>query len=283
MSGPQWPGPAGSGQQFPPPGQPYGVPPGQPYGVPPGQPYGPPGAKPSRAKWWVLAGIAVAVVVAVVAGLLLWHAKRGSKAQEQPITASARDLLLTKSDFPTLDPAGKFTVTTGNDNDDSDLTVSPSECQDVLGHDETNADTAKADLDNSDSAGVESPRGYTVRVTKAVNPLYTTEFESIIDKCGTVTLDTGKVSFDGTLQRLTVTGTRASVNAVTATFTASIQGTEARVVSQVLLGVVRGTSIEVVANESTLNGASGDISADTPDTDAVDLFNKQVDKVENAK
>ncbi|MEZ0365381.1 hypothetical protein ACAG26_17005 [Mycobacterium sp. pUA109] len=276
--GPPPPGPYG------PPAGPYGPPPG-PYGPPPG-PYGPwgypPPAPPKRRKtWWVVGGLVVVVIAAVVAAVLVFAGGSTSK----PPQASAQDLLLTQSDFPTLDPPGKFTTTSGKEDkgDDKTVTVSPSECNDMLGKDDATADTAKAELDNTDErgGGGDSRVGYTVRVTKAANPQYSSEFQSVLDKCGEVTFQGDVLTLKGTIKRLNVSGTKVPVNAAVA----SLQPDNApvpvkvKLTMQVFLAVVRGTSVEVLSNRITLK-SDGD--TDTPDQGAVSLFNKQVEKIQNA-
>lgn len=287
MTDPQWPGQPGSGPQYPqqpPPGA-YGAPqPGQPYGAPPGQFGGYPGGPPkAKGKMGLVIGlIAAAVVIAVVAGVLVWKLAGGS-SDKPPPKASAKELLVGKSDFPTLKPAGKFTVETGED-DDSDVKVSPSECQELVGKDKSSAETAKAELDNSDAvdSSEETSRDYTVRVTKESKD--DDKFEKILDKCSTLTLDTGEVSFDGTIERLDVSGTKVHAEAAHGTFTATVSGddedVEVIVALQVIHGVVRGTTVEVTYNQMSLGDDS--ISSDTIDSDAVELFNKQVEKIQKA-
>lgn len=286
MSTPQWPGQPGPGQPIPPPpGQPYGPPPGA-YGPPPGQPYGPwgyppPGRPPkSRKAAWVIGGIAFALVIVVVAGVLVWQFAGGSSPRRP--AASARELLLTKSEFPTLSPPGRFTTTSGDGADGQDsgtVTVSPAECDHVLGDDDPTADTAKAELDNSESAtDIESSRDYTVRVTKEADPAYSTKFQSVLDRCGEVSFHGEGMTLKGSIKRLDVTGTRVPVNAAVATLRPDTTVINVTFAMQGFFAVVRGTSVEVLCNWMTTD----DATSSTPDKGGVGLFNKQVEKIQNA-
>ncbi|OHV00687.1 hypothetical protein C1Y40_03682 [Mycobacterium talmoniae] len=229
----------------------------------------------------MVGGLVVAVIAAVVAAVLVFAGGSSPK----PPKASARDLLLTQSDFPTLDPAGKFTTTTGKEEkaDDQTISVSPSECNDMLGKDAATADTAKAELDNTDAVGGggDSRGGYTVRVTKAVNPQYSSEFQAVLDKCGQVTFKGDVLTLKGTIKRLNVSGTKVPVNAAVASLQPDNSPAPAKVklTMQVFLAVVRGTSVEVLSNRIALNGGA---DSDTPDQGAVSLFNKQVEKIQDA-
>lgn len=331
MSEPQWPGDAGPGQQFgppglppggpygPPPGYPYGPSPGQSYGPPPGYPHGPlpgqsygpppgypygpspgypygpppgqfgpwgylpPGVPPrSRRKdLWALGIIAVVLAVVVTGGFLVRHLGPGGSEPKSP-TASARELLVSQSDFPKLAPPARFSITAGNGGEDPDLgavNVSPPECKDVLGDTDATADTARAELSNAGARGGDGPRGYTVRVTKSAEPHYLDNLRAAIDKCESVSVDRDGVRVDGTVKPLTVTDTPVPVTGAAAKFVSTAYGVKVAMTMQIFAAVVRGTSVEVTSKRMSINSAK---DFDTPDKGAVGLVAKQVGKIAHA-
>jgi hypothetical protein len=227
----------------------------------------------------VVGGTALAAVVVLVAALLAWHFVGGAAGKAPRM--SARELLVGQSDFPRLPPPVRFNATSG-DGDEPDggaVNVSPSECNDVLGHTDTTADTARAELSNAVARGDEGPRGYAVRVTKPAGAQLLDNFEAGLDKCQKVTVDREGMKVNGTVKRLSVSGTPVPVVGAAARFTSTAYGVKVAMTMQVFVAVVRGTSVEVSANRMKINGGKG---MDAPDDDAVELVNKQVEKIQQA-
>ena len=138
-------------------------------------------------------------------------------------------------------------------------------------------------VDAVQAAGGTGPvNGYAVQVVKTVDPGY--DFASVLDRCRSVTLHDAKRTIDGTVERLTVTGTRVPVDAAVARFNATgdLGNGQQRMglVLQAFRGVVRGTTVEVGYIWGSVRGV--DVASGTPDADAVELFNKQVDKINAA-
>lgn len=279
MSQPYGPGAQGPGQQFPPPGPPYGAP-GQPYGAPGGYP--PPGAprKSGVLKWLIGVPLAVIGAVVVVIIVLVVAARLLTGSSDKPPSASAKELLLTQADFPSMNPAGQFKVTDGDD-DDSDMDVSPAECKDLVGADKNTGDTAAAELSNFEADGVKSPRSYGTEVAKSPDPADPGKFDNMLSKCKTLTMEVDDMSLDGTVQRLSVSGTKVSAKAAVATLTTNVQSVSVTATIQVIMAVVRGTSVQAVFNRMTV-GDSGVGSSNSADSKLIDLFNKQVEKVQKA-
>ena len=163
-------------------------------------------------------------------------------------TATAAQLVLPEADFPPL-AGGTFSLETGPDDDDSDITVDNPECQDFVKNndrDEPGVDRAERKIEADISGG--GDQSYTAGVKKSIDLDYTDNFARILATCaafGVTIRDDGKdIPARVTMERITLPGITSPYNAVRMVVTVVQGTTTVSVVNQLLLGVERGTSFK---------------------------------------
>lgn len=280
----------GFGGGTPPPGMPPapGGYPGFPGG--PGQPPQPP--QPSKQKWLLGAG-AVVIVIVVIAVIGMWAGGVFNSDEDGGPTpsASARELVLERSGFPSMSNA-KYRVvssdnsstspsTSSSSDDDYHETFDPADCELLAspGHTQDGtADQASASLYSFDD---DSALAYRAAVEKAIDPVFA-RFNKLLSSCSTFTVtsvstysgETSTTVVHGTANKLSVSGVQGAYYGIEMTSKGndSDSGTYRL---RMLLGKTRGVSLMVSAT-----AASAFDSA--VNTNLVKMFNAQRDRIDNA-
>ena len=288
---PQQPGypAAGFGGATPPPGMPPapGGYPGQPGGQPPSG---------GNKKLWIgggIAAVAIIAVIAVVLGITLSGSDSKSKKQSPPPAASAKELVLTQSDFPTLSGGDFDTDSSDTDSSSSDIVSDNPKCQELIAggkSDDPSVDqySAELDADDSSSSGLNS-RNYTAEVKKTIDPDYTTNFDQIMSSCSSFSIkmntDDVEINGDVTMKPLKVDGVDGDYKGVEMDMTMRSAESSSDIAinakMHILLAVDRSVSYSTVYQAMTSEG-SADIGSDA-DTNLVSMLNKQRQKILHAK
>ncbi|MDL9936275.1 hypothetical protein QSJ18_05925 [Gordonia sp. ABSL1-1] len=268
------------------------VPPQQPP-VPPQQPgWGPPPPQPpaggKKKAWWIggLIGlVAIIAIVAVVLALTLGGddsdddnaspTPSGTSAQPAP-AASATSILLPESAFPSL-PDGKFSTETGPSSDDSDVRVDNAACEKFFKSPDSTADQATRELKSEQSSSRSLKTvSYEAKVTKEVDPSYTTDFDSIIGACSNVTLyidnDGTEIPVQVTMEKVTAPGIDGDYKGVLIKGQFETSGIAFKMENTMLLGVTDGVSFRT--GYSFLGTSDQSSDSDATATMAT-MFNQQ--------
>ena len=173
----------------------------------------------------------------------------------------------------------------GDDDSSTAISVDKQECKELFKDtDDPAVDKVTRELEADDSsAGTLDNVTYGVDLKKAKDPSYTTDFGTILEKCGDLTLtltESGeRLPVQVHMERLTVSGVDGDYNGVAMTGTFDVSGIQVKMLMNFLLGVERGVSFQTTYVHLT-NG-SGTVG-DEVNNNLVNMFNKQRTRISSA-